>query len=65
MSLYYLRPQWSLTDIYFDDDRIFVMFSYLAFLFLSTFVIYPFICDVIKIYILNYGNNLCYNYKVN
>jgi len=50
-SLYYSRPPWSL-DIYFDDDRIFVMFSYLNILSLSTFVIYPLIYDVIiKIYI--------------
>jgi len=45
-----LWPPWSL-DSYFDDDRIFVMFSYLYTLFLSSFVIYPLICDVLKIYI--------------
>jgi len=45
-----LRPPWSL-DSYFDDDRIFVMFSYLYIIFLSTFVIYPLICDILKIYI--------------
>jgi len=51
MLEYYSRPPWSLEDIYFDNDCIFVMFSYLYILFLSSFVFYPFICDVIKIYI--------------